>query len=68
MKIALLLSCATGAALLLVLPHRPQAAPSDPHPPSAALLETMSSHGIEVGGVAAAPAFQPVAYAASGPQ
>lgn len=59
MKIVLLLSCAAGAVLLLALSGRPRAVPGAPLPPSAALLETMSSHGIEVG---TAPRLQPAAY------
>ncbi|HWY23273.1 MAG TPA: hypothetical protein VNX47_00040 [Nevskia sp.] len=49
MKIMLLLSCAAAAALLLSLQHQPQAGPSGPQPPSPALQDAMSSHGIEVG-------------------
>jgi len=66
MKITLLLCCAAGALLLLVLPHQPHAAPG-PIPPSAALLETMNSHGIEVG-AAVEPDLQPVAYAINNPR
>lgn len=64
MKYMLLLSCAAGAALLLGHPRQPQAAPSGPQPPSAALQEAMSSHGIEVGtaGSSSGVSFQPVAY------
>ena len=74
MKIMLLLSGAAVAALLLGLQHQPQAGPSGPQPPSAALQDAMSSHGIEVGtgadrttrltamDDAAGVGFQPVAY------
>ncbi len=64
----LLLCCAAGAVLLLSHQRQPQAAPSGPQPPSAALQDAMSSHGIEVGiagAVANTPArvtLQPVAY------
>jgi hypothetical protein len=49
MKIACtLLLCAITAVVLTLLPHRHAAAASAPHRTSAALAETMSSHGIEV--------------------
>lgn len=77
MKTTLLLSCAAGAVLLLARHPSPlPSAAAGPQPPSAALQEAMSSHGIETSTVAAAGdvaipngeriALQPVAYRAVG--
>jgi len=49
MKIALILSGCTVAALLLVLSTQHQTADTSPHRTSEALADAMSSHGIELG-------------------
>ena len=70
MKIAYtLLLCAATAVALTLLPHRHAAAASAPHQTSAALAETMGSHGIvALQADDAAPVMKPAAYTPDAPR